>query len=322
MATCFAPNATISVAPTVPVGESVLVSGNVQGGQDYGELSLAWSASAGKVISAGVSRANKPLYQFDSTGAAPGTNIAISLRVTSSKGSCIATAQTRVSVASPPTQNQAPTPLLIPDLVGQDLATARRRLNALEPKLQITTQPVNDGQAKPEEVVRQDPPAGEPLKPGQQVILYVAQAQTNATQTPAQACYGITLNEVVTNQDGEVSSPKWSFEIQADGKRIYALPAQPYSDRKTPNQGPDGSVTSFGIRGTWCGTAEQPFRLGVIGTNVGEKDPRQRPARGELVVKPTTAPYPINLSVRTPNPKDGDFTFRFTVRPANAATAK
>ena len=185
--TCFAPVATISIPRTVTVGEEVSISGNVEGGKNYGELSFEWTSSAnwtfsaGKVIQSGVSRASKPLYRFDATGVAPGTSTEIKVNITSSQGNCKAFGFTLITVVVAPAPPAMTTALSMPELKGQDLTTARRRLLALEPKLQITAQPVNDGQAKPEEVVRQDPPAGEPLRPGQQVTLYVAQAPATAT---------------------------------------------------------------------------------------------------------------------------------------------
>src|SRR5262249_20363502 len=120
---CFSPNAEISLAERNVLPDAyVPLSANVQGGRNYGELSFDWKASAEKINSV-VSATRRDIYSLDTTGVAPGTIINLSLRVTSSLGNCLATAQSSTRIMPPPptptpTPVPTPTPTLMPDLVG------------------------------------------------------------------------------------------------------------------------------------------------------------------------------------------------------------
>jgi hypothetical protein len=323
--TCFSPNAEIAIAErNVSPDAYVPLDGNVQGGQNYGDLSLKWESSPGKIKS-GVSRAGKKINSLDITGIALGTTIYVNLRVTSSLGNCSATAQTSIRIVPPstptPTPLPTPTPILMPTLTGQDVSSARRTLESLGLKLQIDTPPVTNSQNKPDVVVQQDPNGGTALSPGQKVTLYVAR------QVAVTTCYTIKLERIEVNQDGEVGSPKWSFDIFAAGAKVITLPAEAYSDRKASGSSQSAPQKNpYDLSkvppGTGCVPEGQLISISVVGTNVGENDPAQRTANGNQSEKLSTQPVTVYVRVKTRNPKDGDFNFTFTITPTRPPSAR
>ena len=98
---CFDPNLTVSQdRSTVRSGEVVnLSTPGVSGGQNYGTVSYAWTASAGTITGSGTSA------RLDTTGVAEGTTTEVRVVATSSAGNCSASGSARVSVervAPPP----------------------------------------------------------------------------------------------------------------------------------------------------------------------------------------------------------------------------
>jgi PASTA domain len=163
---CFSPVAgIIRQQKLIRSGEKAEFSGAVQGGQNYGELSYEWSDTAGKTTG------KEEKYILDTTGMLPGTVVTLNLRVTSGSGNCSASAQTRLTI-----EGTTPKPILMPELKGQDLASAQRTLEALGLSLQITTQYVNDQQSKPDIVLRQVPESGQALQLGQKVTLDITKS--------------------------------------------------------------------------------------------------------------------------------------------------
>jgi outer membrane protein OmpA-like peptidoglycan-associated protein len=96
--TCFDPNLTVSQdRSAVRAGEVVnLSTPGVSGGQNYGTVSYAWTASAGTITGQGTSA------RLDTTGVAEGTTIEVRVTATSSEGNCSASGSARVSVERTP----------------------------------------------------------------------------------------------------------------------------------------------------------------------------------------------------------------------------
>jgi outer membrane protein OmpA-like peptidoglycan-associated protein len=95
---CF--NTSLDVTPasqTVQPGEAVNFSTpGVTGGQNYGNVSYTWTASAGAITGSGTSA------RLDTTGVAPGTTIDIRVAASSELGGCSASGSARVGISVPP----------------------------------------------------------------------------------------------------------------------------------------------------------------------------------------------------------------------------
>jgi hypothetical protein len=310
---CFSPNAEIIITERNVLPDSyVPLSGNVQGGQNYGDLSFDWKASAGK-INSGVSRAGKEIYSLDITGVAPGTTINVNLRVASSLGACSATAQSNITIAQP-TPPPTPTTALMPNLVGLDVSSAQRIIDSLGGKRVIATVNLSEPSIKPPNVViRQSPSAGATLSPTEQVTLYLAQAPV------PQVCYQIRIDRIQVDDNGSSGAARWSFDISADGTKVISLPVRNYykgrsalpqansSSRQSPAQ--DNSNRASGA---WCMPAGQPIYINVTGVRDGERDPDKEVARGAATVNPSPPPFPVIVRTTTRKRSEGDFTFYFT----------
>jgi hypothetical protein len=117
---CFGSNLDLSADKTeVDPGERIaLTTTGVTGGRNYGNVSYAWTASAGTISGSGLTAT------LDTTGVTGGTSIEVSVRATSDVGNCSASGTTRVSVKTPP----APPPTPTARDIGQ--CTSFRRSNA------------------------------------------------------------------------------------------------------------------------------------------------------------------------------------------------
>jgi hypothetical protein len=95
---CFDPNLSVSQdRPAVKPGEVVNFSTpGVSGGQNYGNASYAWTASAGIITGSGTSA------RLDTTGVSEGTTIELRVVATSSIGNCSASGSARVSIERNP----------------------------------------------------------------------------------------------------------------------------------------------------------------------------------------------------------------------------
>lgn len=305
---CFAQTANISLnEQMVRAGSIVPLSGSVQGGQNYGELTFDWSASAGKIVTSGASQ-QRAGYALDTTGIVPNTPITINLRVTSSRGNCYATAQALLSTASPMSQ------ALMPNLIGQDTSSARRVLEALELKLQVTTQTVPDTAGTLGMVVRQVPAAGQPLQTGQQVTLYIAQAPT---PTP-RSCYRVSIDRIQVFDTGSGDDEPWEFVITAGGERILTLPATTYYEKR--DSVPSAKMLSGSA--SWCGTGTQGMRITIDGTRPNKSDPKERTASGSANASAATNPFPLLVPVTAYRATDGDFRFYLTITPFSPAAGR
>jgi len=95
---CFNPNLDVTPASqTVQAGETVNFSTpGVTGGQNYGNVTYTWTASAGTITGSGTSA------RLDTTGVAAGTSIEVRVAASSDMGNCSASGSARVTIASPP----------------------------------------------------------------------------------------------------------------------------------------------------------------------------------------------------------------------------
>jgi outer membrane protein OmpA-like peptidoglycan-associated protein len=95
---CF--NNTLDVAPStsrVDAGQAVnLSTPGVTGGENYGDVTYSWTASAGQITGSGTSA------RLDTTGVAPNTTITVSLSASSTMGSCAANGSATVTINTPP----------------------------------------------------------------------------------------------------------------------------------------------------------------------------------------------------------------------------
>lgn len=329
---CFSPNAEITLAEReVPPDTSVTLYANVQGGQNYGNLSFSWTPSAGR-ISSGVSRSGQPIDSLDTTGVAPGTTINLTLRVNSSAGNCAATAQASVRIRplSTPTPPPTPTPVVMPTLSDQDISSARRTLDSLGVKLQVDEQFVTDLRSKPDFVIRQDPIGGTVLSAGQKVTLYVAKA-------PVRVCYGVQIERIQVDDNGSTGAARWSFDVSAESPngatKVITVPERNYYRGRNSDQQPGKGASSSNPRqsstsndvasGTWCETEGARVNFTVTGYREGEKNPDKATARGVAPAGEIEAPAkPFSLSVRatTKARGEGDFTFYLTFNPTRPST--
>lgn len=98
---CFDSNLTVNQDKSqVRAGEVIsFTTPGVTGGQNYGNVSYAWTASAGTITGSGTSA------QLDTTGVVEGTTIEVRVVATSSEGDCSASGSASVSVErTPPPQ--------------------------------------------------------------------------------------------------------------------------------------------------------------------------------------------------------------------------
>jgi hypothetical protein len=109
---CFDSNLTVTPTNvTVNPGEIINFSTpGVTGGQNYGNVSYAWTASAGTIIGAGLNA------RLDTTGVRPGTNIEVRVSASSDVGNCTAsgsagTGGSRIGVTAPPPPPEPPKPV-------------------------------------------------------------------------------------------------------------------------------------------------------------------------------------------------------------------
>ena len=108
---CF--NSNLDVTPassTVNAGEAVnFQTPGVTGGEEYGNVTYAWTASAGTITGSGTSA------RLDTTGVSPGTSIDVRVTATSERGAtegtnCTASGSARVTIAQPPPPVRPPEP--------------------------------------------------------------------------------------------------------------------------------------------------------------------------------------------------------------------
>ncbi len=95
---CFGPNLDVTVDKgEVDAGERVAFSTTgVAGGRNYGNVSYAWTASAGTISGSGLTAT------LDTTGVTPGTTIEVTVRATSDVGNCSASGTSRTVIKVPP----------------------------------------------------------------------------------------------------------------------------------------------------------------------------------------------------------------------------
>jgi hypothetical protein len=95
---CFDPNLTVSQdRSSVRAGEVVnLSTPGVTGGQNYGSVSYAWTASAGTITGSGTSA------RLDTTGVSDGTTIQVRVTASSSEGNCSASGSANVTIERAP----------------------------------------------------------------------------------------------------------------------------------------------------------------------------------------------------------------------------
>src|SRR5262249_59735956 len=95
---CAGPTLAGHAAPTAgEAGEKITLSATgVTGGRNYGAVRYEWRATAGTVSGSGLTAV------LDTTGAAPGSTIDVTVTATSEAGGCRASGSTRVSVRTPP----------------------------------------------------------------------------------------------------------------------------------------------------------------------------------------------------------------------------
>jgi outer membrane protein OmpA-like peptidoglycan-associated protein len=95
---CFGPNLDVTVDKgEVDAGERVtFTTTGVTGGRNYGNVSYAWTASAGTISGSGLTAT------LDTTGVTPGTTIEVTVRATSDVGNCSASGAARTSIKVPP----------------------------------------------------------------------------------------------------------------------------------------------------------------------------------------------------------------------------
>jgi hypothetical protein len=103
---CFNPYLNVTPASsTVQAGEAVtFTTPGVTGGQNYGNVSYSWTASAGIIAGTATSA------RLDTTGVAPGTTIEVRVTAASDIGDCSASGSARVTIATPPPPPPRPTP--------------------------------------------------------------------------------------------------------------------------------------------------------------------------------------------------------------------
>jgi PKD domain len=94
---CFGPSLEVTAAPTeVEAGEKINFSStSVTGGRNFGAARYEWTTSAGTISGSGLT------VVLDTTGAAPGSTIDVSVRATSETGGCSASGSARVSIKRP-----------------------------------------------------------------------------------------------------------------------------------------------------------------------------------------------------------------------------
>ena len=94
---CFNPNIDVTPASsTVEAGQAVDFSTpGVTGGQNYGNVTYSWTASAGTITGSGTSA------RLDTTGVPGGTSIDVRVAASSDQGNCSASGSARVTIAAP-----------------------------------------------------------------------------------------------------------------------------------------------------------------------------------------------------------------------------
>jgi hypothetical protein len=102
---CFGPNLAVAAVPTAAeAGEKInLSTTGVTGGRGFGAVRYEWRATAGTVSGSGLTAV------LDTTGAAPGSTIDVTVTATSEAGGCRGSGSTRVSVRTPPPPPPPPT---------------------------------------------------------------------------------------------------------------------------------------------------------------------------------------------------------------------
>src|SRR5262249_6346790 len=95
---CFGPNLDVTAVPaSAEAGEKInLSTTGVTGGRNYGAVRYEWRVTAGTVSGSG------PTAVLDTTGAASGSSINITVTAISEAGGCSASGSTRVTVKTPP----------------------------------------------------------------------------------------------------------------------------------------------------------------------------------------------------------------------------
>ena len=101
---CFGPNIDAAASPTAAdAGEKInLSTTGVAGGRNFGGVRYEWTATAGTISGSGLTAV------LDTTGAAPGSTIDVTVRATSEAGGCSASGSTRISVKTPPPRPEPP----------------------------------------------------------------------------------------------------------------------------------------------------------------------------------------------------------------------
>ncbi len=94
---CFNPSLDVTPATSrVDAGQVVnLSTSGVTGGENYGNVSYSWTASAGQITGSGTSA------RLDTTGVAPGTTITVNATASSATGNCSANGSATVTVNTP-----------------------------------------------------------------------------------------------------------------------------------------------------------------------------------------------------------------------------
>lgn len=102
---CFGPNLDVTAVPaSAEAGEKInLSTTGVSGGRNFGSVRYQWRVTAGTVSGSGLTAV------LDTTGAASGTTIEVTVSATSEAGGCSASGSTRVNVRVPPPPPPPPT---------------------------------------------------------------------------------------------------------------------------------------------------------------------------------------------------------------------
>jgi len=102
---CFGPNLDVTAVPSAAeAGEKInLSTTGVAGGRNFGAIRYEWTATAGTISGSGLT------VVLDTTGAAQGSTVDVTVRATSEAGGCSASGSTRVSVKTPPAPPKPPT---------------------------------------------------------------------------------------------------------------------------------------------------------------------------------------------------------------------
>lgn len=186
---CFGGSLDVTPASsTVNAGEAVSLStGGVTGGQNYGNVTYIWTTSAGTIQGSGTTA------RLDTTSAAPGSTINVSVTATSELGNCSASGSATVSIAVP---KPTPTPI-----AAGNCSTFKRNNARVDNACKLVlSEAARQLQADPQAQLIIDSYKGENEKPADLDL----QRGKNARDRLADGGLGITIdpNRVVVRPSG------------------------------------------------------------------------------------------------------------------------